>query len=125
MEITKNKSKNIISKDKIFSDVWQCSYCQLEELYDYKGMKPPFAKYISFLEDCYIMKNPFSFSSNDQILILGADCTICKKSVCIACSLFFTKRFCKICILKNIKDFPYNLQNTISHLNKISSTEKI
>ena len=107
VDITKDKKKDL-------GGTWKCYVCNLEEHYDYKGNKPNFAKHLSFLEDCYIMKDPFSSPNKGEILILGADCTICKSSVCMDCSIFYTKRFCKICALHNVQHFPDKLKNKIS-----------
>lgn len=100
-------------KNKDFIGTWKCFCCNLEEYYNYKGCKPPFAKHLLFTEDCYIMKDPFSPPGKGEILVLGADCSICNKTVCMECSFYYTKRFCKKCALKNIKNFPIMFEKKI------------
>ncbi|CAB0043708.1 unnamed protein product [Trichogramma brassicae] len=97
--------------------IWKCKYCSLEEYYDYKGMKPPFAKHLKMLEDCYIIKDPFSISNKCEVLVLGANCSICKCSCCMECSIYYYKRFCKSCAIKNSHCFPSKLNDKIKQLN--------
>ncbi|KAJ8672976.1 hypothetical protein QAD02_004237 [Eretmocerus hayati] len=104
--------------------VWKCCHCRLEEHYDYKGNKPPFAKHLSFSEDCYIMKDPFSSLNRGEILILGGDCSICNRSVCLECSLFYAKRFCKACAFENSRYFPSEVQKKIHVLNKENKADE-
>lgn len=111
------------NKNKDFIGTWKCYCCDLEEHYNYKGNKPPFAKHLSFLEDCYIMKDPFSPPGKGEILLLGGDCSVCEKSVCMECSFYYTKRFCKDCALKNIKNFPPKFKNKILQFKKNSDEE--
>lgn len=115
-DIGKNKNKDFIG-------TWKCFCCDLEEHYNYKGTKPPFAKHLTFSEDCYIMKDPFSPPSKGEILLLGADCSVCQKSVCMECSFYYTKRFCKNCALKNIKHFPPKFENKILQFKNNSNEE--
>lgn len=113
-----------IAKDKKdVGGILKCCYCHLEERYDYKGSKSLFAKHLSFTEDCYIMKDPFNPSNRGEILVLGADCSICEKSVCTECSLFYINRFCKGCALKNIQHFPQKLKLKITQLNQEHNEE--
>lgn len=115
-----NVEDSISTKDKKKDSggIWKCFCCSLEERYNFKGTKPPFAKHLYFSEDCYIMKDPFSPPNRGEILVLGADCSICGNPVCMECSLFYAKRFCKVCALKNIEHFPLKLQSKIMHLNR-------
>lgn len=93
-----------------------CSFCTLNEKYDYRGTKPPFQKHVIYLEECYVMKDPFTALNQREALVLGGDCYFCKKSVCLDCSIFYTKRFCKICALDNIQDLPLQLHKKIKQL---------
>ncbi|XP_033217075.1 cysteine-rich DPF motif domain-containing protein 1 [Belonocnema kinseyi] len=95
-----------------------CGFCPLNEHFDYKGTKPPFARQLLYLEDCYIMKDPFSPLNQGETLVLGADCSFCKTAVCLGCSIFYTKRFCKKCALAHIKDLPKQLHKKIIDLSK-------
>lgn len=105
-----------IKKDK--RGKFDCSYCSLEEIYDYKGARPPFSKAICYLEDCYVMKDPFSQPNRGEVLVLGADCSVCKKPVCLGCSVFFVHRFCPVCAIESIADFPPQLHAKIKSLKK-------
>ncbi|BFZ08277.1 hypothetical protein BsWGS_11316 [Bradybaena similaris] len=97
------------------AQTFTCSSCDFTVDYHYKGRKPPFAKNIVLLEDCYIMKDPFSTSGG--FICVGGNCSLCGCSVCMSndCSLFYTRRLCLKCAGKNIKEFPLELQQEISH----------
>lgn len=95
-----------------------CSSCKLMEKFNYKGTKPPFARNILYLEECYVMKDPFSLPGRGEVLVLGGDCSLCQKAICSACSIFYTKRFCKDCANDNLKNFPPQLQTKIKLINK-------
>eukprot|EP01114_Cavostelium_apophysatum_P001445 TRINITY_DN11246_c0_g1_i2.p1 TRINITY_DN11246_c0_g1~~TRINITY_DN11246_c0_g1_i2.p1 ORF type:complete len:112 (-),score=0.03 TRINITY_DN11246_c0_g1_i2:139-432(-) len=59
-----------------------CHICQFETFYDYFGQKPPFHPRVVFLEDCYVLKDPFTnFGSTNTAhgLCLGSRCAVCKK----------------------------------------------
>nr|CAD7586236.1 unnamed protein product [Timema genevievae] len=58
-----------------------CSTCGLTEHYTYKGKQPPFCKKISFIDDSYVMKDPFSPPNKNQFLLLGSDCHLCNKQL--------------------------------------------
>lgn len=93
-----------------------CSFCPLREHYDYKGTKPPFARQFVYSEECYIMKDPFSLPSRGEVLVLGADCSVCEHAVCLSCSIFYTKRFCPKCALSNMQYLPSQLHGKIRNL---------
>ncbi|KAL0132574.1 hypothetical protein PUN28_000378 [Cardiocondyla obscurior] len=95
-----------------------CSLCLLNEHYDYKGLKPPFARQLIYLEECYIMKDPFSLPNKGEVLVLGANCSVCEQAVCLGCSIFYTKRFCPKCAFNNIKNLPSQLHDKIRNLTK-------
>lgn len=99
-------------------DIFTCSFCYLKERYDYKGMKPPFARQLVYLEECYIMKDPFSLPNRGEVLVLGADCSICKRIVCLGCSIFYTQRFCLKCASNNMPKLPLQLHGKINNLMK-------
>nr|CAD7433507.1 unnamed protein product [Timema monikensis] len=96
-----------------------CSTCGLTEHYTYKGKQPPFCKKISFIDDSYIMKDPFSPPNKNQFLLLGSDCHLCNKQVCQSqnCSLFYSKRFCQTCAADNIGYFPVQIQQKLKKHN--------
>lgn len=105
-------------KKRDLGGTFKCTYCPLEEHYDFKGGKPPFARQIKFSEDCYIMKDPMSLPNRGEVLVLGADCGLCKKSVCLGCSIFYTKRFCPKCATDCKSNLPVQLHAKISALTK-------
>lgn len=96
--------------------IFTCSYCSLQERYDFKGTKPPFARQLTYLEECYIMKDPFSLPNKGEVLVLGADCNFCIKPVCLGCSIYFGKRFCFECASNNVHNLPSQLQPKIKSL---------
>ncbi|EFN87745.1 cysteine-rich DPF motif domain-containing protein 1 [Harpegnathos saltator] len=93
-----------------------CSFCSLKEHYDYKGTRPPFARQLVYLEECYVMKDPFSLPSRGEVLVLGGDCSTCGHAVCLGCSIFYTKRFCPKCASSNMHNLPNKLHGKISKL---------
>lgn len=102
-------------------DVFRCTYCSLQERYDFKGSKPPFARQIVYSEECYVMRDPFSLPNKGEVLILGSDCSICEKSVCLGCSIYFGKRFCSKCAVTNMNILPVQLHPKIKNLIKDNS----
>ncbi|XP_015591190.1 cysteine-rich DPF motif domain-containing protein 1 [Cephus cinctus] len=112
-----NSSSTTVADDKKDpGGTFKCFFCHLNEHFDYKGSQPPFSKQICYSENCYIMKDPFSLPNRGEVLVLGGDCSVCNKSVCLGCSIFYTKRFCKECAFNNVKQFPLQLHNKITSL---------
>ncbi|XP_032058819.1 cysteine-rich DPF motif domain-containing protein 1 isoform X1 [Aythya fuligula] len=64
------------------SGEFKCQLCGLTAPYTYYGQKPPNTCSIELLEDCYVMKDPFT-PDKEKILILGSLCSLCGLSVCI------------------------------------------
>lgn len=50
---------------------FKCDFCDFESPYDYYGNKP-FQSKIVFLEDCFVMKDPFT--KDEKPLCLGSLC---------------------------------------------------
>lgn len=104
---------------------FSCDFCPLNEWCEFKGTNPPFARQIRFAEECYVMKDPFSpapgphsnKTNSEYVLVLGADCALCHRSVCKAaeCSIFYGKTFCLTCACSSeyIKSFPLEIQTKI------------
>ncbi|XP_035164926.1 cysteine-rich DPF motif domain-containing protein 1 isoform X2 [Oxyura jamaicensis] len=90
---------------------FKCQLCGLTAPYMYYGQKPPNTRSIELLEDCYVMKDPFT-PDKGKILIIGSLCSLCGRSVCIGteCSLFYSKRFCLPCMNENLQAFPLEIQ---------------
>ncbi|CAK9822704.1 Cysteine-rich DPF motif domain-containing protein 1 [Anthophora retusa] len=106
------------------SGVFRCFNCSLEERFDFKGTKPPFARQLNYSEECYIMKDPFSLPNKGEVLVLGADCQFCKRPVCLGCSVYFGKRFCLKCASNNIQNLPSQLHPKIKSLMKSTDSQK-
>lgn len=92
-----------------------CCICHMKELVDYKGKKPPFSRHLKLEEESYVMKDPFSPPGKGQVIVMGSDCSICGRTVCIAkeCSVFYTKTFCKDCFHDNHEYFPKQIVNKL------------
>ncbi|ELT89552.1 hypothetical protein CAPTEDRAFT_102709 [Capitella teleta] len=92
------------------SNKFVCSRCEFGTKYDYFGDKPKFAGNIMLMEEAYVMKDPFT--EDNRCIILGSHCFSCKKSVCVSqdCSLFYSKRFCLLCVEKHLGEFPSEIQ---------------
>ncbi|CAL1675273.1 unnamed protein product [Lasius platythorax] len=50
--------------------------------------------------------------------VLGADCSMCKRIVCLGCSIFYTQRFCLKCASNNMQKLPFQLHGKINNLMK-------
>jgi len=98
--------------------IFACSVCDLKERYDYKGARPPFARQLLYLEDCYVMRDPFSLPNRGQVLVLGADCSKCKRPVCLACSIYYARRFCSECASNELHHLPVQLHGKVASLAK-------
>lgn len=60
-----------------------CSICSVAYPYDYHGRRPPFAPAFTFLEDVYVLRDPF-VEQKTAPLPLGGQCAVCHKAVCAA-----------------------------------------
>ncbi|KAJ8401382.1 hypothetical protein AAFF_G00386130 [Aldrovandia affinis] len=90
--------------------VFTCELCELSTPFSYYGQKPPNTRAIVLLEECFVVKDPFS-PEKEKFLILGSTCSLCHKTVCVGaeCSLFYTKRFCLRCVREYLEQFPQQL----------------
>nr|XP_033808891.1 cysteine-rich DPF motif domain-containing protein 1 isoform X2 [Geotrypetes seraphini]XP_033808892.1 cysteine-rich DPF motif domain-containing protein 1 isoform X2 [Geotrypetes seraphini]XP_033808893.1 cysteine-rich DPF motif domain-containing protein 1 isoform X2 [Geotrypetes seraphini] len=102
------------STDAPMKGVFECKLCRLTAPYSYYGQKPPNTHSVVLLEECYIIKDPFT-PTKDKFLILGSQCSLCKILVCIGpeCSLFYSKRFCLPCVNENIEAFPWEIHQDL------------
>lgn len=114
----KGQKSTVVSTEDSYE--FNCSSCNLNEKVHYKGTKPPFSRNIIFKYPSYVMKDPFSPPGKGEVLMLGADCAICNKAVCISkeCSIFYTKLFCFSCAKNSIEQFPVELRNKINQYKK-------
>ncbi|XP_072452699.1 cysteine-rich DPF motif domain-containing protein 1 isoform X2 [Notamacropus eugenii] len=100
---------------------FECQLCGLTAPYSYMGQKPPNACTVLLLEECYVLKDPFT-SDKDKFLILGSQCSLCSKLVCVGpeCSLFYSKRFCLPCVRENLSAFPQEIQQDVEKRHSLS-----
>ncbi|XP_036615042.1 cysteine-rich DPF motif domain-containing protein 1 [Trichosurus vulpecula] len=105
--------------------MFECQLCGLTAPYSYVGQKPPHTRTVVLLEECYVLKDPFT-SDRDKFLILGSQRSLCSKLVCVGleCSLFYSKRFCLPCVHENLSAFPLEIQQDVEKrcsLSKVTS----
>ncbi|MBN3318996.1 CDPF1 protein, partial [Atractosteus spatula] len=102
-----------MEEDKVGESQGQftCKFCDFSAPYTYYGQKPPNTRAIVLLEECFVMKDPFS-PNKEKFLVLGSHCSLCGKTVCVGteCSLFYTKRFCLSCVREHLEEFPQQIQ---------------
>ena len=125
MSEVKNEEQNKTDERKEFI----CHMCKLYSRYVYYGTRPlerHFEKTISsksttkkeeliLLEKAYVSDDPFSELKSNNFLILGAQCHVCAKMVCVGndCSLFYyNKRFCVKCT-SEIDEFPNEIKSEL------------
>jgi hypothetical protein len=117
-EGTKENKQDQVEEEKI---QFMCNECKMSELVHYHGKSPPFVKNVEFLEDAYIMKDPFSAppsrhgtrSFTEYFINIGANCAICRESFCKDCSIFYSSTFCYRCAYENVSQFPLEIQSKI------------
>ena len=123
-----------------------CHICDLSARYDYYGRRPLERHYsiemshqsmsettkekqkhsrkhesIELIENCYVCDDPFDGHNRASYLVLGSNCNVCNKMVCVGtqCSFFYyTKRFCFVCASSEEKvgrhgEFPAEINNEI------------
>ncbi|XP_054856297.1 cysteine-rich DPF motif domain-containing protein 1 [Eublepharis macularius] len=102
---------------------FECELCGLRVPYSYYGCNPPNTYSVTLLENCYVMRDPFT-SDKGKFLILGSECSLCSKRVCVGtdCSLFYTKRFCLPCANSHLDEFPPEIKQEL--LKKTQSKSK-
>nr|XP_009677023.1 PREDICTED: cysteine-rich DPF motif domain-containing protein 1 isoform X2 [Struthio camelus australis] len=67
---------------------FKCQLCGLTAPYTYYGQKPPNTRSIVLLEESYVMKDPFT-PEKDKFLILGSQCSLCSRSVCVGTAIMW------------------------------------
>lgn len=100
---------------------FKCAICNINEKAQYKGTNPPFSRNIVLKYPSYVMKDPFSPPGKGDILVLGADCATCNRTVCVnkECSLFYSKTFCLDCVCSSIDKFPKEIKTKMTQLKKL------
>ncbi|KAH7729433.1 Cysteine-rich domain containing protein [Aphelenchoides avenae] len=101
-------------KDNLLT--FQCSVCQLgPERCEFGELQPSKARY---KEQVYYMKDPFvapDIHKKDyqvqDFLIVGSNCALCQKHVCIdeECSFFYRQTYCVPCAKREKHMFPSKL----------------
>mmetsp|Transcript_51100 Transcript_51100/g.102635 ORF Transcript_51100/g.102635 Transcript_51100/m.102635 type:complete len:130 (+) Transcript_51100:18-407(+) len=89
----------------------RCSVCQSVYPYDYFGRRPPYAPSYTFLEDAYLLKDPFTDAATNGVVCVGSRCGACATDVCASaeCSIFYSSRLCARCINSE----PYRLSEKL------------
>ena len=67
------------------------------------------------LETVEVVEEEMPTPGKGEVLILGADCAICGRTVCISkeCSIFYLKMYCLQCVQNSIDIFPIELTKKI------------
>ncbi|KAF4669641.1 cysteine-rich, DPF motif domain containing 1 [Perkinsus olseni] len=82
-----------------------CCLCGFTCRYDYVGQSPPYvdSSDMVFLEEVYSLQSPFSGTTDSPVIVLGGECSCCGRKVCTdaACSVFYKKRYCRECVMKD------------------------
>ncbi|XP_034663650.1 cysteine-rich DPF motif domain-containing protein 1 [Drosophila subobscura] len=97
---------------------FRCSACDMHELVHYFGREPPFALGIKYLENTFVMRDPFQpppprwQMKPEYYIAIGSHCSSCSKVVCkdAACSYYYTKTVCLPCGKAELKDWPVEAQ---------------
>lgn len=122
MEVDSESKKELPKHEEEAEKIqFLCRECKLSELVDYFGKKPPFVKNIEFLEDTFIMKDPFSAPPSRQgsrsftefFISIGSNCVMCVHTVCKDCSIFYDSTFCFKCAYEQLPRFPLEIQSKI------------
>ena len=113
---------------------FRCRRCGLSQEAHFFGKgKPRFCRgQLEVTEPSYLMLDPFSprVAGKANFLLLGGICVVCEAkeeeeegdgsgiaaesaSVCVDCSVFYSKRFCVDCAAENIRYFPVEVQAKI------------
>lgn len=95
-----------------------CSICDLVAPYEHFSNLPPkrASKKIKFREECYSVMDPFRPPNQRLPLVVGGKCSECERDVCMACSLYYSRRFCVKCVRKYREEFPKELSKEIGKL---------
>ncbi|XP_017143047.1 cysteine-rich DPF motif domain-containing protein 1 [Drosophila miranda] len=113
-----DKLEPLEEDERIAKIDFRCSACDMHELVHYFGRQPPFALGIKYLEDTYVMRDPFQpppprwQSKPEYYIAMGSKCSSCSKVVCkdAACSFYYTRTVCLPCGKAELKDWPVEAQ---------------
>lgn len=111
---------NLITKNANELQYFECILCGLREKYDYFGKLPPYQKHLLLQEDSYVIEDPFIPPKQEEILILGAHCIMCRRMVCkdANCSIFYNGTLCIDCTKSKRFDFPKVVQDKLNRIVK-------
>uniref|UniRef100_A0A7S3D3U6 Cysteine-rich DPF motif domain-containing protein 1 n=1 Tax=Palpitomonas bilix TaxID=652834 RepID=A0A7S3D3U6_9EUKA len=102
-----------------------CSICMQDYPFEYFGKKPPFQNDVVYVEDVYVLRDPFHslHSKGERVVCMGGRCSLCLSPVCASssCSLFYTKRFCSTCARKEVEEFPKELEKEIMRMKEMDA----
>jgi hypothetical protein len=117
-EATEKSSQPIKSETKVEVKYFQCEICALRESYDYFGNDPPFVKQYKFLENAYVIEDPFVPPKQGEFIILGTQCIKCGKNVCkdTNCSFYYDGTYCIYCAKNYSNTFPQNVQEKLKRI---------
>ncbi|XP_001358984.2 cysteine-rich DPF motif domain-containing protein 1 [Drosophila pseudoobscura] len=113
-----DKLEPLEEDERIAKIDFHCSACDMHELVHYFGRQPPFALGIKYLEDTYVMRDPFQpppprwQSKPEYYIAMGSKCSSCSKVVCkdAACSFYYTRTVCLPCGKAELKEWPVEAQ---------------
>mmetsp|Transcript_3609 Transcript_3609/g.3718 ORF Transcript_3609/g.3718 Transcript_3609/m.3718 type:complete len:118 (+) Transcript_3609:335-688(+) len=114
------KSSNYVpSQDHIF----HCSICFESISYLLFGRQLKKCPSIIFLEDVYLIKDPFIETGLIMPIAVGGKCAICQNDVCMdnSCSIFYKEQYCANCLHTHAADLP---SEVINIFNKRSNTNQ-
>ena len=107
---SKENDKGVEKLDASAAEIKFCCFkCGLQETCHYFGRNPPFvSNQIEFVEDSFVMRDPFSprETGRAHFLLVGGNCGKCGRTVCVECSTFYAKRFCNDCCKQYLSEFP-------------------
>lgn len=73
-----------------------------------------------FLEDSYVIENPFLPPKQGDLIVLGSHCVICKNSICkdTSCSIYYGGTYCIECAKSRTTMFPKTVQDKLNKIIK-------
>lgn len=123
LEVDKKEKKKVLLPpiEKLMNvKYFECSRCSFKEKYQYYGSNPPTAKNYIFLEDSYVIENPFLPPKQGDLIVLGSHCVICKNSICkdTSCSIYYGGTYCIECAKSRTTMFPKTVQDKLNKIIK-------
>eukprot|EP01100_Stratorugosa_tubuloviscum_P010152 TRINITY_DN4331_c1_g1_i1.p1 TRINITY_DN4331_c1_g1~~TRINITY_DN4331_c1_g1_i1.p1 ORF type:complete len:144 (-),score=40.04 TRINITY_DN4331_c1_g1_i1:86-517(-) len=112
IEINNNTDDNLNLIKKYFT----CFNCEVIYSYHKYSTQLTQQDQLQFVEEGFLFRE--GNSQNFRVILLGSTCKVCNKIVCVnlKCSLYYSKRFCKVCLKKNKLFFPIELHKEIDQM---------